>query len=910
MFSCNRLLIVLPLMFVFVQSATAAAMLKAENLRCERLVNPLGIDTTTPRLSWTLSSNVRGARQTAYQVLIATEPKLLRPSMADVWDSGVISSDRSFCVVQGDASFDSGREYFWKVCVWDQQAKPSPWSKISSWTTGLFEEDDWNGDWISMPDCEAGAAPLFRKDISLKHRPKRAIVHICGLGYNELYVNGEKVGDRVLDPGFTDYAERVFYVTWDVTKLLKKGSNTIGVMLGGGWFSVATPELFGFEKAPWTASPKLRLSMYIEFADGSAVTLGTDSTWRCSTGALVFNCIRAGETWDARLEKTGWNMPGYDEREWIQAQPTEAPKGKLISQTHPPIRLTQEIRPVSVSEPQPGVYVFDLGVNIAGWVSFRTTGESGQKITLQFNEKLNEDGTVNMQHASSHTYGRFQTGEFILKGDGVETWEPRFTYHGFQYVQVTGLSGNPNLDSLTGMWVHTDPELAGTFECSDDRINEIQEVLLRTQLNNLHGIPTDCPQREKMGWLHDGCVTVEEAIFNWDMANFYVKWYRDMMDAQEPNGHIASIIPTCGWGRSGSNGEPHGFADPWWGGAIVLVPWRLYLYYGDKSILAEAYPAMKNYLTYMESTAKDGIIHWNLGDWLEQGAGGTSRRTPVALSSTSAWFLLTRTTAEIARILNNAEDAEQLSATAEQIKEVFNRTFLCRETGLYAQDSQMAQSVALLFDMVPEDLRRAATEQLIDNIVQTRKGHVSAGIVGTALLFDCLTQIGRSDLAYEMLIKEDYPGWLWMIRNGATTLWEAWDDVSSRNHPAFGCVGAWFYQALAGINPDPNRPGFSHVVIRPEPVGGLTWVKARYQSVHGLIVSEWEQSDGRFVLKVSLPANTSGIISVPASRESVVLESGKPVANASGVLENLGYENGKRSFRVASGDYLFEVASP
>ncbi|HNT34063.1 MAG TPA: glycoside hydrolase family 78 protein, partial [bacterium] len=861
-----------------------------------------------PLLSWTLSSDGHGARQTAYQVLVASGPELLKSGRADIWDSGIVPSDHSQAIGYSGIPLVSKTDYFWRVRVWDQRAKPSRWSQTAHWTTGFLHDEAWQGEWIAMPSYSNGDAPLLRKTVTLEKRPRKALIFVSGLGYYELYVNGKKVGDRVLDPGFTDYTKRVFYVAWDVTDLLQKGSNAIGVMLGGGWFHVATPELFGFEKAPWTAPPKLRLEMDMAFPDGTNRVLGSDTTWKCSTGALEFNCIRAGETWDARLDKPDWNLPEFGDTDWEHAEITEPPQGKMIAQTHPPIRAVETIQPVSVSEPKPGIYVFDLGVNIAGWVSFKTSGTEGQKITLQFNEKLSPDGTVDMRHTSGHTYGRFQTGEFILKGEGVETWEPRFTYHGFQYIQVSGLLEKPSLDALTGKCVHTDPEPAGAFACSDPRINKIQEVLRRTQLNNLHGIPTDCPQREKMGWLHDGCVTVEEAIFNWNMANFYTKWYRDLIDAQEANGHIPSIVPTCGWGQSGANGEPHAFSDPWWGGAIVLVPWRLYLYYGDRNILAEAYPAMKNYLRFLESAAQDDIIHWHLGDWLEQGAGGGSRRTPVALSSTSAWFLMAKIAGDVARILDRAEEAEQYDTTADRIKEAFNARFLSRETGHYAEESQMAQSVPLLYDMVPEELKEAVTERLIENIVEVRKGHVSTGIVGTWPLFECLTKIGRSDLAFEMLVKEDYPGWLWMINNGATTLWEAWDDVSSRNHPAFGCVGAWFYQVLAGIRPDPDRPGFRHIVIQPEPVGDLSWVKARYESAQGLIVSEWEKSDGRFTLSLSLPANTSAIVSLPASSNSTVLESGKPASNASGVLDDLGFENGRRAFRVASGDYCFQVS--
>jgi alpha-L-rhamnosidase len=721
-----------------------------------------------------------------------------------------------------------------------------------------------------------------------------------------LELNGRKVGDDVLDPGFTDFNRRVLYRTYDVTGALRRGPNVVGAVLGGGWFNLATADLFAFERAPWSASPRMICQIHLEFADGTSQTVVSDQSWKWSTGAITFNCVRGGETIDARADKPGWSLPGYDDSAWRGAVTVAAPGGKLVSQQHPAIRATASIRPVSLTQPKPGVYVFDLGLNIAGWASLNTRGPRGSRVQLEHNERLNPDGTLDTRNLTSHTRGRFQTAEFVLKGEGLETFEPRFTYHGFRYVQVTGLAEPPTLDTLTGHWVTTDPEPAGEFTCSDPRINKLQEVIVRTFLNNLHGIPTDCPQREKMGWMNDGSVCMEMGFLNRDTPLFYRKWFNDMVDAQDANGHVPDFVPTSGWGRSKPDGAPGDMADPWWGGAVVLAPWKLYQYYDDTRVLEEGYPAMKAYVDYLSSTAKDKVISWGLGDWLDESAGGGGRRVPVAQTSTAAYFLYSRILSQVAALLDRTDDSLHYANQAEAIRAAFNERFLDPGSGLYAKDSQTAQALPLALGLAPEDRRSLILEQLVQSISGSRKNHVSAGIVGVLYLFHALMENGRDDLAWAMLSQEDYPGWLHMLNEGATSIWEAWNGEASLNHPTFGCVGFWFYQGLGGIRPATVAPGFKRMLIKPALVGDLEWVKCAYASVHGKIESHWRRDKDTLLLEITIPANTRATVYIPTTQPNAVTESGVPADQAPGV-KLLRSEAVAVVYEIGSGTYCFKA---
>jgi hypothetical protein len=781
----------------------------------------------------------------------------------------------------------------------------SPYWSTAQLTNGHTRRGD--------PLAEKGpgdAAVLLRKRFPLKSKVVRATASICGLGYYELSINGQAIGDHKLDPGFTDFSKRVLYVTYDVTHAVRQGDNVIGVMLGNGWYRLPSPEFFGFESASWVASPRCLVHLRLDLADGSSQTLVSDATWKWSTGEITFQHIRGGETHDMRLAKPGWQTAGYDDREWNSAVVVAAPKGKLVAQTHPPIKADGEIKAVALTQPKPGLYVFKLAENTAGWIRFTASGESGRKITLKCNESLNPDGTLS-DDLSGYACHRYQTDEFILSGKGREVFAPRFCYHGFQYVQVEGLAAAPALNDLVGIRVHTLPDGAGEFSCSNDRLNLLQTVFRRTYLNNLHGIPTDCPTREKMGWMCDGCVDEEFGIYNYQTAQFYNKWFRDIVDSQESNGHVPSLAPICDWGKSRPDGSPGEIADPWWGGAIVITPWRLYQYYADRRVLGDGYDAMKAYVDYLTWTAKDHLIDWPtaMGDWLDDSAGGGRRRMPVPQTSTAGYFYAAHILSQSAAILGKDTDAAKYASLAEAIRRTYNAKFLNQQTGLYAADSQTAQSLPLALGIVPEEKRDLVLQRLVESITTLRKGHISAGIVGTVYLFHALMQSGRDDLAYTMLTQETYPGWLPMLGHGGTTIWEAWNGPASGgstslNHPTFGCAGMWFYQGLAGIRTDPAAPGFKRIIIKPAVVGDLRWAKARYDSIHGPIVSEWERKGDVFTLNVTIPAGTTALVFVPTRDLSSVSEGGRPAQAAEGVTFRR-KEAGAAMFQVDSGIYHF-----
>ncbi|HZZ41812.1 MAG TPA: family 78 glycoside hydrolase catalytic domain [Tepidisphaeraceae bacterium] len=737
------------------------------------------------------------------------------------------------------------------------------------------------------------AAPMLRKEFGIEGKIVRATATVCGLGYYELYLNGAKVGDHVLDPGFTAFNQRAEYVMYDVTKELKQGGNVAGVMLGGGWYEMATPDLFGDEHAPWTAPPKVRMFMDVELEGGKHQTVVTDGSWKWSTGEIVFQDIRSGETQDKRLTKVGWNKVGYDDAGWKAVEVVDGPGGEMVAQRQPAIKTCGEIAAVEMTEPKPAVYVYKLGENTAGWAKFTTSGKAGEKITLRFGETLNKQGTI-ATFLSSHTYGRWQIGEMILSGKGEETFEPRFCYHGFQYVQVEGCEKKPGLGDLVGVRVHTALEPTGTFECSNELINRVHAMVLRTYLNNLQSIPTDCPQREKMGWMCDGMVASGQAMLNFDARTMYEKWVGDMEDAQDEDGSMPSIVPTQGWSK---NGHPYtDFQCPWWGGATVVVPWNLYQTYGDERILVTHYEAMRRYVDSL--TGREKNMNFGLGDWLEVGINGRPVRTPTELTTWAGYAYFARLVSETAGVLGKKEDEAKYAALSERVRDEFNKKYL-REDGRYGDDTQTAPALALVLRLAPENKRDLITQRLVENVQDVRHGHLSTGLVGTLYLFKALQQIGRDDLAFKVAMAQDFPSWKNMMNNGATTLWEAWDGEGSHDHPALGSPDVWFYSGILGIRPE--APGYRRMTIRPGVSTGLEWARGKVESEYGEIACEWrKQKEGGFEMKVSVPVGTKARVYVPAKEQKDVTEAG----GMQGVKFQR-MENGFAVYEVGSGEYEF-----
>jgi alpha-L-rhamnosidase len=882
--------------------ASASPGLVPEALRCEYLVNPLGIDVVQPRLSWALASPARGQKQTAYHILVASSPENLAADRGDLWDTGKVNSDRSIHVVYDGEPLRSRMRCFWKVRVWDRDREPGSFSKVARWEMGLLEGEDWKARWLSAPPPGEGGArvqpsPFFRKTFTLAKPVKRARAYIAGLGYYELSLNGKKVGDHVLDPAFTRYDRRVLYVTYDITDRVARGKNAVGVVLGNGWYNMHTRAVWDFDKAPWRARPALRCQLEVELEDGSAEIIESDGTWRVSTGPIVFESIRNGETYDARLEKPGWDTPSLDDSAWSLPQVVDGPKGVLKAQMIPPIRVMKTIAPVKLSGPKPGCYVFDMGQNIAGWAQLAVSGPAGTEVVLKYAERLNDDGTVDQKEIGKFVkQWAFQTDRYILKGKGRETWEPRFAYHGFQYVQVTGFPGKPGLDNLRGRVVYTSFAPAGRFECSNELFNKIQERTLWAYIGNFHGYPTDCPHREKNGWTGDAHLAAEQGLYNFASAPAYTKWMNDLKDEQRESGELPGIVPTGGWGYAWGNG-------PAWDSAYVLIPWYLYQYCGDTRILAEHYDRLRRYVDYLTGKAENHIVAIGLGDWAP-----ARERTPEKVTSTGYYYRDAVIVSDIARLLGKEEDARKYAALARSIRRAFNETFFDPESGQYAGGTQTALSCALYQGLVAAEHRDKVLENLERN-VERHEGHLDAGILGTKYLLNALTDNGRPDVVYTMATRTTYPSWGHWIAQGATTLWEQWDGSGSRNHIMFGDISAWFYRALGGIRPDPEGAGFKKTIIHPCPLGDLAWVRAEHVSMYGPIRSRWQKEGGAFRLEVSLPASTTATVYVPAKRAEDVTEGDSPASRSEGVTF-LRMEGGSAVFAVDSGTYVFRSPWP
>lgn len=896
--------LLLPMAGTVTSGRAASASVKAGGLRCEYLVDPLGIDTPHPRLQWLLEADQRGQRQTAYRVLVAGSEAAVKQDRGDLWDSGKVASDASTQVPYAGKALVSGQQCWWKVRVWDREGRPSPWSRPATWEMALLSPADWRGKWIGRTTATPSRpAPLLRREFTLRGRVKRARAYLCGLGYHELRLNGEKVGDHVLDPGYTRYDRRALYVVHDVTGRLRPGRNAVGVMLGNGWYNVHTVAVWYFDKAPWRAAPKLLMEIRVEYADGRTETIASDEDWKTADGPVLFDSIYAGESYDARREKPGWDRPGYDDSGWDPALRVEPPGGVLSAQAMEPIRITQTLAPVKLAEPKPGVYVFDTGQNLSGHALLRVSGPAGTEVTLRYGERLRPDGTLDQADIAVHQHPfngprpagspapRFQTDSYTLKGEGTETWEPRFTYHGFQYVEVTGFPSRPSLESVRARVTHTDVPSAGEFACSNPLLNRIQHATRWAYLSNLASIPTDCPHREKNGWTGDAHLAAEQAMYNFHPPAVYTKWIQDLADEMKPTGELPGIVPTSGWGYEWGNG-------PAWDSAFLLIPWYLYEYYGDTRILDRHYDPMRRYVDYLTSRAKNGIVSIGLGDWVPPGP-----TAPVEVTSTGYYYEDARIVSEAARILGEQEDARKYAALAESIRKGFNERFFHPETGLYSNGTQTALATALNWELVPPEHRERVVRNLVV-AVENKGGHLDTGILGTKYLLNVLLDHGRAEVAYRVASQTDYPGWGQWMEQGATTLWESWNGKDSRNHIMFGDVSAWFYRALAGIRP--AAPGFKQVRIQPQVAGNLTWVRATYDSVHGRIRSAWKEEDGRFTLDVTIPANTTATVYIPAGADADVTEGGKPASRAEGV-RFLRMEEGSAVYEVGSGTYGFSA---
>ena len=911
---------ILPFLFCWLSACAVASSADPIDLRCEYSANPLGIDSAKPRLFWKLAGDDRGARQTAYHVLVASTEELLRRDQGDLWDSAKVKSGQATFLPYAGKPLVSRQPCFWKVRVWDQRKRGSNWSTNAAWSMGLLSESEWRGRWIAsdlelmdyqkslraltdfgmelekemwvlskkireMTTAVSNAPAVWlRKEFDAPKRVRRATVSVSGLGLYELYVNGQRIGDRQLDPAFTDYQKRVFYLTHDVTAALQSGRNALGVVLGNGWFNLVIPHALRYYAADYIAPPQLRLDLDIEFMDGTHAFIGSDESWKFTTdGPIRFNSILAGETYDARQEMSGWADAGFNESSWKLAKSAPAPEGRLVSEQLRPVRKVKQLAAISVKK-QGDTWRFDLGVETVGWAKLRARGKHGQEITIY------------LPGSDSHTLGRYQTSKYIFKGDGFETFEPRFCYAGYRYVDVTGLDYEPAVADCAGQVVCTDFEPAGGFACSDERLNKLQEILLRTVQNYVVHIPND-PTREKAGWTQDIESGFYETVYNFNSAAMYVKWQRDFLDIIHANGYMPPVAPGRFDGPT-ING-------PWWGGCVVYAPWWLYEFYGDREILAESYPAMKAQFGYLSSIATNGIVRWGLGDWMEVGSV-RPKRTPVPLTSTCAYYWFACILRDTATLLGKPDEAERFSTAAAEICAAYNRQFFNPETGDYASGSQTCQLVSLFFGLVPEEKRDLVLRRLAERVAKDDH-HLATGFVGTPLLLQGLTDLGLPELAWSIAMQTNQPSFIDAILNrGNTVMKEDWNGGLVQMPSLQGPIGTWFYHSLAGIRRDPSAPGFKRIIIKPETANDLTWVKAHHETLHGRIVSEWRRDGSQLTLNVTIPPNTTATVFVPAVQAGDVSEGGKPAKQSAG-LKFLRVERGRAVFAAEPGSYSFTV---
>ncbi len=839
--------------------------MQATHLLCNHLADPLGVDTPQPQFAW------RCGGQRAWRVTAAVTAEALETQADLLWDSGRVEGGNTQNIRWGGGPLPSGVVIHWRVQTWGEGDQAS-WSEPARFETSLLHPEDWHAHWIAPPPgatpAEDATAPLLRTSFRLAGPATRARLYVCGLGYFTLTINGRPVDDARLDPPFTAYDRTCLYRVFDVTALLQPGENVVAVVLGNGMYNVDTPNAWDFEKAPWRHHPKLLLQGFAEIAAGT-VPIATGSHWRTTRGPIVYNNLYVGETCDARRELPGWNAPGFDDSDWAQAIVCRSPGGRLRSLQMPSIRVVEKFAPARHWPLPDGAWVFDLGRNIAGWVRLRVRAAAGTMITLKHTELLADDGDVDDQNIRAHvTCESIQQDTYICKGGEEECYEPRFTYHGFRYVRVSGLPGEPDDGTLTACIAHTDLPEAGGFECSHDLVNRLHAAVKASTENNYHGIPTDCPHREKNGWTGDAVLSSEQVLLNYDPRTAYGKWLDDILDAQRPDGALPGIVPTGGWGYNWGSG-------PMWDSVLFFLPWNLYLYTGDREPLERCWGAMERYLRYLDTMSEDGTLDFGLGDWCSAGRPAGQPKTPTRVSDT--WYYLADNVvaAKVAGVLGLHEAAARCEAKAEWLRRVFRQRFIDEGTGTVTGDCMTVYALALHWGIVAGELQEKVLAHLVAE-VEAYDRHFDCGILGTKTVLQALSDHGRADLAFALATQTTYPSFGEWIERGSNTLWESFEGRDSHNHHMFSDVGAFFYKTLAGIRPDEGAPGFRHTVLAPQPVDGLDFVRAWHETPHGTLRCAWQRTGEGLTLDIEVPAGTTATLRLPGWRMARVEEATTP----------------------------------
>lgn len=829
-------------------------------LKTEHLKEPIGIDNSNPRFSWHLEDNRSGANQTAFRIIVSNNPE---DFSSPVWDSGRIVSDAPTVTYSG-LPLQPMTKYWWKVCCMDMDGLPHE-SKVSIFETGKMAQSNWHGSWISdNNDIHHQPAPRFRKEFRVCGSIESARAYIATAGLYTLLINGRKVGDHVLDPAFTRFDRRVLYSTYDITPYIKDGGNAVGVELGNGWYNHQAIATWGFDKAPWRSRPTFCMDIHIVYSDGSDDWISSDSGWATSSeGPVIYNNIYTGEHYDARRVQDGWAEAGYDEGDWDKSILRSCPASIVSSQQMVPITENPETEAVKIIQLRPNRWVYDFGYNTAGNVHLRIKGPRGTVVTLKYAERLSVENRADQSNIDYYYFGDrkvepFQTDKIILSG-GEDSFSPSYSYKGFRYVEVNSSSPlDMGKDNLKAVSSHSAVPEAGVLTSSSKLVNAIWEAARRTYLSNLQGYPTDCPQREKNGWTGDAHIAVETGLYNYDAFTIYEKWLADHRDEQQPNGVLPDIIPTCGWGYASPSSNGNGLD---WTSTIALIPWELYLFYGDDKPLRDNYSNIRRYVDYALTLTKDGLCSWGRGDWVPV----TTRSNKTLVCSCFLYkdlCILSRA----ARMFGFQEDEIKYSAVAEEVRNAINAKYLDTASGIYAEGMQTDQSLPLVFGLVPDETKSKVVDALVKR-VEADNYHVNAGVHGAKAVLNALSENGRGDIAYRIASAVDYPSWGWWIANGHTTLVENWRLDASRdnsdNHIMFGDIAAWFHRSLGGINPDPEQPGFRHIILRPVFPKDLDRFECSHSSPYGEIISKWERKGRKVKYTAVIPCGCTATLTRP-----------------------------------------------
>jgi hypothetical protein len=889
----------------FIAGNVAAQDTHFRKLFCQHRENPVGIDVQAPSFGWQILSSQKGYIQSGYYLQVSSDSLQLTQNIAGEWNSGKITSSSSQFVRYKGKPLQSGKKYFWRVRIWDKNSKASAWSSINSFTTALLNNRDWAGaKWIGYEDVhdtmlvtpgvhltdtkklgeklkQRTVVPLFRKEFIVKKKIKSALAFVSGLGHYEMYCNGEKTGNSFLAPGWTLYDKRWLYNIYDITTQLQQGENVIGLIVGNGFYNINRERYFKLVIA--FGLPKMICKVQVKYEDGSTDTIISDESWKTAPSPISFSSIFGGEDYDAQAEQAGWASAAFNDGNWKNALAVKPPKGKGEVEKSLPVTVNNVFKPKAIFQPAAGTYIYDFGQNASGIVELKVKGKKGQTVKLTPTELLN-DKNLPYQNATGRPY----YFSYTLKGEGIETWRPRFTYYGFRYVQVEGAAPDtaaqndlPHIVGLTSLHTSNSAPESGSFTCNNELFNNINQLIRWAIKSNMQSVMTDCPHREKLSWLEQDHLMGSSIQYNFNIYHLYKKLVYDMMDAQTPEGLVPDIAPEFVF----FDDKGFGFRDsPEWGSAAVIVPWLMYKWYGDKEIIRTAYPMMKKYVAYLQSRDSNHILSYGLGDWYDLGPKrpGVAQLTPNGLTATAIYYYDITLLQQVATLLNDPAAAARYKALAEQVKHAFNGKFFDRNKKIYATGSQTSMAMPLMLGLADEKDRAIIFKNLVDSITANGKA-LTAGDIGYHYLVQALHEGGASQLLYDMNCRNDVPGYGYQLKKGATALTESWAALKevSNNHLMLGHLMEWFYTGLAGIGQQPNSVGYKEIVIRPEPVGDINFVKASYETFYGVITSEWKRTrENDFTLKVDIPANTTAVIYLP----------------------------GKKMVRVGSGNYEFATA--